>query len=427
MSGWLPEPPADHTDTFEPWRPPALKRKNREEFRYLLIDELVGDTLGLSLSPWPSVDEVGRVRFHGEPLLLGANADAFKRLLDKHRRPRQLRRRPLRIGDAFAVRVNDEALARLAAEAASGARLEPAPDPSTWIRPPIYDVTGDAREHAKSSFYSAVTSKLAPHEAAELRKMDMPPPRARSWLPRRWPDPTGWPGRTLALVAGAAVLSAGLGSGTAVGRISAPERTVALTTITQTHRLTLTRPGQTLTLAATTITKPGETVTQPPRTVTEAGATVTDPGVTTTQTITAAKETVTTESTVVSTVTTTETSVQTTTLTQTTTTTVTVPRIRTLTVTISGREGRVISRLLKIDCRRTWNRSTRKSTESGDCSARVPTRARIDLQAVPLGSGGGLSDEQFDKWLITCTGCPRNRLIFTSSMRITAEFVQPVE
>jgi hypothetical protein len=167
---WLP-PPAPATSEHRgrrPWRPPTVQALELAPFSYLVVDEIVGGSLGLVLSGWPDVDEQGRLRFGGTPTMLGADRAALQRFLDEHRRPTASARRPLRIGDAFAVRVIPGALAEVGDELAAQTRLEPLLAPEEWIEPPVYDVSADAREAAKAAFYAAVAPVLTPRKAAEL-------------------------------------------------------------------------------------------------------------------------------------------------------------------------------------------------------------------------------------------------------------------
>ncbi len=81
--------------------------------------------------------------------------------LRDHRLPAALAARDLRHGDAFAIRIaSKKALARAAGDEVVG--------PETWIRPPVYDVTRDARREAKVAFYSAVSEPIELEQAVEV-------------------------------------------------------------------------------------------------------------------------------------------------------------------------------------------------------------------------------------------------------------------
>ena len=161
-ASWLPPAAEVGRARLRPWEPPLLSGVASDKLSYLLVDEIVGSSVGLAVSPWPQVDDKGRVRFPTGRVMLGANANALTAFLHSHRLPRELRDRELRIGDAFAVRAVDEVLTPLQDELEDERRLAPFLDPATWMRPPVYDITADAREAAKRSFYAAVAPTLGP-------------------------------------------------------------------------------------------------------------------------------------------------------------------------------------------------------------------------------------------------------------------------
>ena len=165
---WLPPPARDDTVTARPWRPPSLARVDLEGFSYVVVDDIDGSAAGLAVSAWPRVDSAGRIRFSGGAVMLGADANALQLFLAEHRRPRELAERPLRIGDVFAVQPLAGALEQVRAELDERRRLNPFLDPASWMRPPVYDISADAREAAKASFYAAVTPTLEPESASEL-------------------------------------------------------------------------------------------------------------------------------------------------------------------------------------------------------------------------------------------------------------------
>jgi hypothetical protein len=143
-----------------------------EDYRYLVIDEIVGGSVGLALCPWPQTDEAGRLIFAaGATYMIGCESNDLLTFLREHRLPRELRERQLRIGDVFAVRPLPGVLDQLGEELEAPRRLEPLLRPEQWILPPVYDVTADAREEAKTAFYAAVAPTLDPEEAAELQEL----------------------------------------------------------------------------------------------------------------------------------------------------------------------------------------------------------------------------------------------------------------
>ena len=158
--------------TSSSWLPPDFPELAREDFRYLVVDEIVGASIGLALCPWPNTDEDGRLVFEsGATHMIGCERTDLLAFLREHRLPRELRERPLRIGDVFAVRPLPGVLDRLSEELETPRRLEPFLTPDQWILPPVYDITADARDEAKTAFYAAVAPTLEPEEAAELQEL----------------------------------------------------------------------------------------------------------------------------------------------------------------------------------------------------------------------------------------------------------------
>jgi hypothetical protein len=156
-----------------PWRPPSLGQVELGSLAYLVVDEIVGSSVGLVLADWPSIDSEGRLRFAvaKATLMLGAERGALEHFLAGHRLPPTLAKRPLRIGDVFGVSPIAAALAPVREELVAERRLEPLLSPEEWIAPPIYDLTAEAREAAKLTFYAAVAPTLSEDEADELREL----------------------------------------------------------------------------------------------------------------------------------------------------------------------------------------------------------------------------------------------------------------
>ncbi len=223
------------TQQLRPWAPDSLAGQDTGGFSYLVVDEIEGGGVGLSVSRWPQVDEQGRLRFPSPPVLLGADRAALERFLAEHRRPPELAERPLRIGDVFAARA-DAALLQQADDIE--ARLEPVLDPEAWIVPPVSDITPDARDAAKVSFYASVVPALGPAEVARIQELvDRPPPPPPSPAPPPPPPPQpGWlRAPLLQIVAAVVVFGGGLGAGVAVsggGKTVSSTQNVTNTVIT---------------------------------------------------------------------------------------------------------------------------------------------------------------------------------------------------
>ena len=145
-----------------PWRPEGVELADVELARlsYLVVDEIVGDAVDVSVSPWPGVDDLGRLVFPEEPARTArAEAEALRRFLARD----QPGRGPLRMGDAFAARVRPSALNE------AGERLLP---PNAWLRRPTHDLRAPARDKAKEAFFAAVTPTLTPAQATELEQVE---------------------------------------------------------------------------------------------------------------------------------------------------------------------------------------------------------------------------------------------------------------
>ncbi|HYE77179.1 MAG TPA: hypothetical protein VEI97_04260 [bacterium] len=152
---WLPAPLRAHGFTIETV---AL-------LRYVVVDEMVGEDVGLALWPWPVADGLGRLRFRNvdERYELGMPAQDLQRELYAG-----WRSRPPRIGDVFAARADGDALAEL--RAGTG----------VWTRPfaalfpgPVYDITLEARHLAKLAYYASVTPVM---RGGEPGRWDLPRP-----------------------------------------------------------------------------------------------------------------------------------------------------------------------------------------------------------------------------------------------------------
>jgi hypothetical protein len=165
-ASWLPRTAALPV-TGKPWRPDMLAGASTRGLRYVVVDEIFTTLAELSMSPWPVVDARGRLRFpEGETIHLEADAERMRRFLRRHRQPRMGAGRDLRTGDTYGVRVETRPLVAFL-ELRDTAPLSPAGrkqtlDPATWdwLRPPVYDVSAEARVAAKLAYYGALTEPL---------------------------------------------------------------------------------------------------------------------------------------------------------------------------------------------------------------------------------------------------------------------------
>ena len=169
------------TDLVGLWKPQVLRADEKViEFApepgdvYVVLDELISDQVRLAVSPWPEVDEGGRLRFSES----GSEPAGFERVelqteLDRRRETEGQLPRPLRIGDVLMVR-------------GFGERT------GGWEQ--VLDVTGPARRAASRAGLRAVAQIVespAGLVAAEIEEGEAEAPKP-TW--RRAPEqPTPTP------------------------------------------------------------------------------------------------------------------------------------------------------------------------------------------------------------------------------------------
>jgi hypothetical protein len=146
------------------WKPEGLTLGGDElrKLSYVVVDEIVEDAARLSVSSWPRVDEQGRLHFERTERARSVRADVreLRRFVSAHgaggRRPP-----PLRMGTVFAVRIDDTVLPEPESDDEMREQAEPEPrNPDAWMKPPVYDISADARDKAKEAFYAAVAPTL---------------------------------------------------------------------------------------------------------------------------------------------------------------------------------------------------------------------------------------------------------------------------
>jgi hypothetical protein len=163
-----------------PWLPPSLRgavrnpAKLREDWQYVVVEEVVGATVELMRWPWPSADRVGRLVWDDDAEDRVMSAAAPQRLVRLQLySPNQLQRHP-RAGDTFA--------ARLAGISGWGEQAEVA-DLAHLLPGAVYDISADAREAAKLAYQGASAAVFAGSKATDLledaRKIREDRPRAR--------------------------------------------------------------------------------------------------------------------------------------------------------------------------------------------------------------------------------------------------------
>lgn len=142
-------PPA----TAPPWWPPSLSRAVRsaaalrQEWNYVVVEEVVGATIELMRWPWPLADPLGRLFWEDDAEDRVMTAGVAQRLVRLQLyRPNALVRRP-RAGDTFAAKISSRA------DGWSAVSL--VEDLTSLFPGPVYDVSADAREAAKLAYQGA--------------------------------------------------------------------------------------------------------------------------------------------------------------------------------------------------------------------------------------------------------------------------------
>jgi hypothetical protein len=167
VASWLRQEDEERSlDELDWWRPERVAARLGEDARwgslsYIVVDELEEGVAGLVVSPWPRVDERGRLHFGDEDDSAHVTVEvrALHKLLAAHREPivnedvddatrDKLRERDLAIGDVFTARL--------------AKRFGRSPvDPARWIRSrEVLDITAIARSVAKGQTAAALAGVL---------------------------------------------------------------------------------------------------------------------------------------------------------------------------------------------------------------------------------------------------------------------------
>lgn len=141
-----------------PWLPGTLRESgltvdDAKRLSYIVVDDIMDDTVTLAVHPWPAADEEGRVRFPDLKACQHAAVSLRHMQTQIYRRGR-LQRDP-RVGDVFGAVVSDAAKQVLTSREDTTCELN-------WLlTPPIYDLSREARVAAKLAYYAAMTPLLA--------------------------------------------------------------------------------------------------------------------------------------------------------------------------------------------------------------------------------------------------------------------------
>jgi hypothetical protein len=174
---WLKPARDSRRTTGKPWRPPSLPSNvDVAKLDYIVVEERVDKVIGLQIAPWPRATKESHLHFPNTPAQVEVAAELgdLQRFLNENRRTpsvrdaarsRALRTRPVALGDVFGAVVDREALAQ-------GEETEAVRAVAEWLKKPVYDVTGDAREAARTTFFDAVSDPLPPKvERQMVRKI----------------------------------------------------------------------------------------------------------------------------------------------------------------------------------------------------------------------------------------------------------------
>ena len=194
--------PPPSTADLRVWLPAALTAHARfagddaaeiaARLSYIVVDEIVDDAIGLTISTWPYADADGRLRFlRGDDRIeLGVSRRVLRQMYSEERVG------TMRVGDVFAAQLTPRAAQVLA---------DRGEDDPVWgesldglLDGAVYDLTQAARTVSKLAYYGAMSIVLSESEAAaddldELADRSEVAAPVRQ-LPRRSPPLDGGPG-----------------------------------------------------------------------------------------------------------------------------------------------------------------------------------------------------------------------------------------
>jgi hypothetical protein len=144
-----------------PWQPAGagLPRDGLEKLAYIVVDEIVGEDVDLSVSSWPMVDDRGRLLLPAQdPRAVHTEVEELAAYVNRPDVRAGRGVTEIRMGTALAAEVRPAGM--------RGAR----PRLEKWLVPPVYDITAPARDKAKAAFYAAVAPALKHTEVEEIRE-----------------------------------------------------------------------------------------------------------------------------------------------------------------------------------------------------------------------------------------------------------------
>lgn len=174
---WLPQALTAHPEFSGPDAAEAVRR-----LCYIVVDELVDDAVGLTVSAWPYADDNGRLRF---PQGVLANVGCTRAAVQAQLYGAGVR--SIRVGDVFGARLAPPVAERLAAAGHSVDVQVSRPD--ELLEGPVYDLTTAARTVGKLAYYGAMSTVITEWQARRdnlmaLARRGEPPSRVRHLPPR---------------------------------------------------------------------------------------------------------------------------------------------------------------------------------------------------------------------------------------------------
>jgi hypothetical protein len=148
---------------------------HRHELSYAVVEEQTDTVIGLTIQPWPIVDDEGRLRFpiRTDPLQVDVPGRELTEILNRSRRwwselgllQEELIERAIHLGDVYAVVVTDRpGPDSVAVHSDDGSECYLGPLESDSGTVPIVDITWDAREAGKLAHYAAAAGIVEDEE-----------------------------------------------------------------------------------------------------------------------------------------------------------------------------------------------------------------------------------------------------------------------
>jgi hypothetical protein len=165
--------PEQDLDALRPWLPDCLPHQVRDRLaglRYVMVDEVVGNLVTLTVTPWPDADQRGRVRFFARNVQTAGAGHLLVHQRELHDLLYQgwLRRDP-RPGDVFAAEVAGEVEDRL--QRGEDVALDEHLRLATVLPGVVCDITAEARNVAKLAFYAGMAGVQPMEQAVAQRQV----------------------------------------------------------------------------------------------------------------------------------------------------------------------------------------------------------------------------------------------------------------